>query len=596
MARRPEPWGRDAEAVSSPVTSTDPTRPATRSRRRVGIGDLVGGFVAGLYSVPEGIGYASVAGIGPMLGIYAGMVPVAVAAAVTGSVLMMSTLTSAIALTMGGILDQSGYSGDEIQRAVVTMALLAGLLMAALGVLKLGRIVDFVSNAVMTGFVMGVAILIMVGKFDEIFGYDPAGISNKVVKAADILVHPGAWDIPTAAVGLGTIALAFGLKAIPRLERYALVISVLVGTVVVWLLAADTTLISDEAAIPTGLAALPIPTSLSMLPDPTMIPDLLVGAGAIAIVALAQGAGIRPAFPNPDGSPSSASRDFLGQGLGNVAGAFFQATPTGGSLSRTAVAADGGATSRAAGLVAAATVLVLVVVFGPVVGQIPEAVIGGLLFVIGVELVLGRLPDARLAMSTGLRPALLFGVTLVLTLSVPLQWAIISGAFLSLVAFVVASASQGDLRRLVRDDGDWALSGEIPTTLPADEPLLLRYTGPNFFADVPTIVERLPSADPAAAGVLVLDMGVLQVPSSTMLKSLGRYHAALTSQGSGLVLIGVAPRPHAILERTGLLDQIGAQNVLASDARLTASIEDGERRGRERLVELRAAFPPAAPS
>jgi SulP family sulfate permease len=68
-------------------------------RPQRGIGNLIGGFVAGLYSVPEGIGYASLAGVNPMLGIYAGMVPVAVAAAATGSVLMMSTLTSAIALT-----------------------------------------------------------------------------------------------------------------------------------------------------------------------------------------------------------------------------------------------------------------------------------------------------------------------------------------------------------------------------------------------------------------------------------------------------------------------------------------------------------------
>ena len=189
-------------------------QPTTHGRG--GIGNIIGGFVAGLYSVPEGIGYASFAGVNPMFGIYSGMVPVAVAAAATGSVLMMSTLTSAIALTMGGILDGTGYTGDQVQQAVFTMALLAGGIMAGLGMLKLGRIVDFVSNAVMTGFVMGVAILIMVGKFDDIFGYDPAGISNKVVKAADILAHPGNWDPTTTAVGLGTIALAFALKAVPQ--------------------------------------------------------------------------------------------------------------------------------------------------------------------------------------------------------------------------------------------------------------------------------------------------------------------------------------------------------------------------------------------
>lgn len=309
---------------------TERARPTSRGR---GIGNAIGGFVAGLYSVPEGIGYAALAGIGPMLGIYAGMVPVA--AAFKGSVLMMSTLTSAIALTMGGILDEAAFTAAQVPQAVFTLALLAGLIMAALGALKLGTIVSYVSNAVMTGFVMGVAILIMVGKASDIFGYDP-DVSNKVVKAVDIVAHPGSWDLTTTVVGIGTIVLAFALKAVPRLERYALVMVVVVGTVVVWLLGVDVAVIADSFTIPTGLAALPIPTSLDELPDPAMIPSLLIGAISVAIVALAQGAGIRPAFPNPDGSPASASRDFLGQGLGNVAGAFFQAAPSGGSLSRTA--------------------------------------------------------------------------------------------------------------------------------------------------------------------------------------------------------------------------------------------------------------------
>lgn len=489
------------------------------TRKPGAVGDLVGGFVAGLYSVPEGIGYAALAGIGPSLGINAGMVPVAVAAAMTGSVLMMSTLTSAIALTIAGVLDQGGYAGDEIPQAVVTMALVAGLLMTALGALRLGKLVNYISNAVMTGFVTGVAVLIMVGKLDEIVGYDPDGSSNKVVKAVDILAHPGRWDATTAAVGLATIAAGFALKAVRPLARYALVLVVVAGTAVVWAFSIDTTTIADQATIATGLDALPIPREASQLPSLAMVPGLLAGSISIAIVALAQGAGIRPAFPNPDGSRADASRDFLGQGLGNVAGAFFQATPTGGSLSRTAVSAEGGATRRLAGLVAALSVALLVVLLGSVVAHIPEAVIGGLLLVIGVELVLGRLPDARLAWRTGTRPRLLFVLTLVLTLTVPLQWAILTGTALSLLAYLGAAGSAARLVRLEHDDEGWLVADDLPLTLPPDRPLVVRYTGPNFFAVVNTIVDELPAPDPGHPGVLVLDLGALDRYSSTMLSS-----------------------------------------------------------------------------
>lgn len=570
------------------MATIEGTRSVEQSGARTRIGDLIGGFVAGLYSVPEGIGYASLAGIGPMLGIYSGIVPIAVAAATTGSVLMMSTLTSAIALTMAGSLEGTGFTDAQIPQAVVTMALLAGLIMVALGALGLGRIVNFVSNSVMTGFVMGVAILIMVGKADDIFGYDPAGIGNKVVKAADVVTHPGQWDPATTLIGVGTIVLALGLKAVPRLERYALVLTVLIGTAVVWLLSVDTLLIADEATIPTGLAALPIPQGAETLPDPTMIPTLLLGSVSIALVALAQGAGIRPAFPNPDGSRSSSSRDFLGQGLGNVAGAFFQATPTGGSLSRTAVSADGGATSRVAGYVAAATVLLLVVFLGPVVGQIPEAVIGGLLFVIGVELVRGRMPDAILAWQTARRSMLLFALTLFLTLTIPLQWAIIVGAVLSLMAYVAASGGRADLYRAMRDEQGWRLTDDIPATLPSDEPLVLAYTGPNFFADVPGVFDRFPAATPGQPGVLVLDVGALQDFSSTTIRSLGKLHTRLREAGSGLVITAVTDASRQVLERVGMLERLGAENVLPNDQHLGASLEAGRQRGRELLAALRS--------
>jgi SulP family sulfate permease len=322
-----------------------------------------------------------------------------------------------------------------------------------------------------------------------------------------------------------------------------------------------------------------------------MVPELAVGSLAIAIVALAQGAGIRPAFPNPDGSRASASRDFLGQGLGNIAGAFFQSTPTGGSLSRTAVSAEGGAGRRTAGYVAAVSVVMLVVVLGSVVAHIPQAVIGGLLFVIGVELVVGRLPDARLAWRAGTTPMLLLAITLVLTLAVPLQWAIIGGTVLSLLAYIGASSRQAELQRLTRDDQGWMLVDDIPPVLPPDEPVLLQYTGPNFFAVATTVVDRLPAPDPDHPGVLVVNIGALQRYSSTMLKQLARYVTELTDAGSGLVLTGVGDEQRDTLTRTGLMDLIGAPNVLPPDPHPQVMTDRSLHRGRQLLAELRADRP-----
>ncbi len=569
----------ESDHVPEADTRADPSASAKKGR----IGGVIGGFVAGLYSVPEGIGYAQLAGINPMYGIYAGMAPVALAAVFTGSVLMMSTFTSAIALTMSGVLTDGGFSAAELPQAVFTLSLLVGVLMTVLGLLGWGKVVNFVSNAVMTGFVMGVAILITVGKFDDIFGYKPSGVSNKVVEALDILVHPGDWNITTTIVGLSTIAAVFALKAVRPLERYALVIVVFAGTFVVWVFGIDTKTIADIATIPSGLDAIPIPTSTAELPDLSMIGGLLAGAFSITLVALAQGAGIRPAFPNPDGSRSSSSRDFLGQGIGNIGGSLFQAAPSGGSLSRTAVSADGGARTRMAGYVAAATVLILVVVLSSVVSAIPSAVIGGLLFVIGVELVKGRMPDARLAWRAGRRSMLLFVVTLALTLTVPLQWGILIGAVLSLFAFVGSSAKSRAVQAYGRDDGGWFLTDDVPATLPIGDVTVVRLAGDDFFAEVPTLIDELPAPPPHGdgRGVLVLDLGNRQTFSSTSLKALEKYHADLSAADQSLVLTGASEGLRETLERTGLLAAIGPDNVLDHDPHLGADRDAGARRGRD---------------
>ena len=135
----------------------------------------------------------------------------------------------------------------------------------------------------------------------------------------------------------------------------------------------------------------------------------------------------------------------------------------------------------------------------------------------------------------------------------------------------------------------WRLDEDVPATLPSDQPVVLRYGGPNFFADVAGFADRLPTPDAAAPGVLVIDLGALEHFSATTLKSLSKLHAAFAAARSGVVLSGVEPGARDVLSRSGLLDQFGEQNVLASDPHIGASLDAGMRRGRELLSELQAA-------
>jgi SulP family sulfate permease len=132
--------------------------------------DLVSGFATGLFSIPEGMAYAKLAGVNPVYGLYSGMIKTIVASLTTGSVLMISTLTSAIALSTASFIQVAGIQHSQMPQALFTITFLVGAVMFVMGLLRLGSVVNFVSNAVMTGFVAGASLLII--------GQDPYAIKQ----------------------------------------------------------------------------------------------------------------------------------------------------------------------------------------------------------------------------------------------------------------------------------------------------------------------------------------------------------------------------------------------------------------------------------
>jgi sulfate permease, SulP family len=134
----------------SALEVTAPTPPARRfAFAPPKLSDVVAGLVAGLFSIPEGMAYAKLGGFNPVLGLYAGIIPTMVGAMTTGTVLMLTTLTSAIALSSSSALEQAGLEPTNAS-AIFTLTVLVGIIMALVGLLRLGALTSFVSNAVMT--------------------------------------------------------------------------------------------------------------------------------------------------------------------------------------------------------------------------------------------------------------------------------------------------------------------------------------------------------------------------------------------------------------------------------------------------------------
>lgn len=538
--------------------------------------DAASGAVTGLFSIPEGMAYAAIAGFNPVAGLYAGVVPAIVGSLTSRTVLMVTTLTSAIALTSQSVLSDAGLDPKSAGN-IAMLTVLVGVVMLLMGVLRLGVVMSFVSNAVMTGFATGIALQIIVGVLKDATGYTPQG-HNKLYQVGDWLVHVGDWQGAATLVAVVTVVVWAATRAVRRLESVALLVSMVVVSVGVAVAGTDVELVRDIAHIP---GALPSFTA----PDLSALPDLLTGACSVALVALAQAAGISPSMPNPDGSRSDVDADFRSQGYANVLGGLFQALPSGGSMSRTGVAVSAGARTRWAGVISGVFLALVVLVCGSLAERIPMPVIGGLILVVGGELIWGKRRDIALVLRTSWMSSAAMILTFLATTQLPLQQAIVIGAVLSLLLYCAQAARQAKLIALTRaPDGAWH-TGTPPKRLPAGEVTVLDYAGTSFFAELPQIESELPSVDEARDAVLVLVVRTLpDVPSSAVVKLLDRYARSLDKAGGRLILAGAQPALVRVLKSTGLSERLG---IVPSAPELLGPLTTAEAQGREWIAARR---------
>ena len=562
-----------------------------RLRKRLGRPtgpDVAAGVVTGLFSIPEGMAYAAIGGFNPLAGLYAGVVPPILGSLTAPTVLMVTTLTSAISLTGQSALSSAGLDPHSAGN-VATLTLLTGAVMLLMGVLRLGVAMSFVSNAVMIGFSTGIALRIITGVVKDATGYQPKG-HNQLVQLWNWIVHLNHWQFAPTAVALATIAVWAAARGVHRLESVSLLVAMVVVSAVVYALGTDVETVKDIARIP---ASLPHFTA----PAWSAVPDLLGGACAVALVALAQATGVAPSMPNPDGSRSSVNGDFLAQGVANVGGALFQALPSGGSLSRSGVAAGAGARTRWAGVISGVFLALVVLLFGKLAEHIPMPVIGALILIVGGELIWGKRRDITLVRHTSALSTAAMVATFLATTQFPLQQAIVLGAVLSLLLYCAQAARQVRLVGLVRDEanGSWR-TAPAPARLPPGEPTVLAYEGGSFFAELPRLESSLPDPARARNAVLILVLRTApDVPSSAIVKLLRRYAATLHDQGGRLVLAGVHPSLVALFERTGLAEQLGVDAVVPARGRLFASVEQALDEGRSWIEDRAGGNGPSSP-
>lgn len=523
--------------------------------------DGIAGLVLGVQSVPDGLAGGLLAAVNPLYGLYAYMIGTFTGALLTSSAFMAVQATGAMAIVVADV--ELVHTSDDPARALFTLAILTGVVMAVAGLFKLGSILRFVSNAVMVGFINAVGINIVLGQMGSFTGYESDG-ANRVLRALDTIVSPADLQWPTVLIGVATIVLIIVLER-TKLGPLGMVLAiVLTSAIVVVFGMDDVAQLRDIAEVP---RALPLPG----MPDLSLTFGLLVPALALAFVGLVQGAGISANFPNPDGSYPDASRDFIGQGAANIASGFFQGMPVGGSMSATSLVTAAGAKSRQANLIAGVVIGIVILVFGGAVGLIAMPAIAGLLMVVGYRTV--KPHDMKSVWKTGSTQAVVLTVTFVLTMIIPLQNAVMAGVGISLILYVIRQSNQVTIKEWRIDDDDNVIEHDPPETLAAHDVVVLQPYGSLFFAAAPVFESALPEVTADATGsVVILRLRGRSDMGTTFLDVLARYGESLNAVGSKLVIVSGDDQLNSQLVVTGVTDIVGSSNVYTSDERVGATV------------------------
>ncbi|WP_201774442.1 SulP family inorganic anion transporter [Demequina sediminicola] len=514
--------------------------------------DASSGVLLGIESVPDGLANAILAGVNPMAGLYAYMLGLTGGAFFTGTAMMAVGVTGAMALVVADV-NLSSYTDPTA--ALATLTLLTGIVMIIAGVARLGKLVRFVPTAVMTGFVAAVGVNIILGQFENITGVDPDQ-GNRILDALWTVTHPGDLNWWSTSLGLASIALIVWLSS-TRMGPMGMVLAVIIATGVAAALNAWTqgeiALVRDIAEIESGFPPV-------ALPDLTLVASLAVPALSLAFVGLIQGAAVTTNVADPERGPASNSKDFIGQGAGNIASGVFSGMPVGASMSGSTLVAQAGARSRTALLFAAFALAVTVLFLGDAVSAVAMPALAALLVTVGYAAI--KPEKVRTVLKTGPIQSTLMIVTFALTLLIPLHLAVLVGVGLGIVMFVSQTSNKLILKRLEVEAGGEIRESAPPQTLEGGSIEVLQPYGSMFFASSPVFDAQLPKVTSDSGGAIVIFRlrGIDQVGLSHI-DVLRRYCSSVIGQGGTVKFVLNDANVRQQFERERLVSLVGEDNV-----------------------------------
>jgi SulP family sulfate permease len=517
--------------------------------------DLIAGITGALIVLPQGVAFATIAGMPPEYGLYAAMIPAIIAALFGSSWHLVSGPTTAISIAVFAAMSPLADPGSpQFISMVLTLTFLTGLFQLILGLARMGVLVNFISHTVVIGFTAGAALLIAASQVKNFFGIAIERGAHFHVVIEQLILQFG--NINPWVTLVGAVTLASGILAkrfIPKLPY--MIVAMVIGSVVAYLLnqeiGVQTTLIKTVGALPSHLPPLSLPDFSYATIHKVIFPALIV-----TMLALTEAVSISRAIAVKSEQRIDGNQEFIGQGISNLFGSFFSSYASCGSFNRSGVNYAAGAKTPMATVYASLFLVLVLLLVAPLASYLPTAAMAGILFLVAWGLI-----DFHHIISIGktsVSETVVLWVTLLGTL-VDLEKGIFFGILLSLTLYLYRVSRPGIVQVVpAKEEGAYHFVGA------QDHPQcpqmsMVRINGAIFFGAVDHVQNSLQQIDeinPLQKSVLIVAGGIsfVDVAGAEMLAQEARRRRKM---GGGLYFYRCKDEIYKFLRKSDKLDEIG---------------------------------------
>jgi SulP family sulfate permease len=392
--------------------------------------DLIAGLTVAMIAIPQTMAYAIIAGVNPIYGLYSATLPAIIGSLFGSSSFLVTGASNASALAAASILVMFSQSPNYIYY-IFALTLVSGVIKLILGLLKQGNIIRFISNSVLTGFLTGVGVLIILNQVTNLLGLAKPVRIGTIEYLAHVIRSIKTVNLTVFGLGLATILLMVILKKINRKIPSALLVIILSAICVSVFNLGDLGVknVGDISAI----------TNFSLSFSLPGIPfkdwsTILIGGITISLFTLIETISVAKAYSEKAGEKFNASQEFVAQGLASIIGGFFSSIPTSGSPSRTTINYENGAKTKYAGVISGIIVLIAGFLLSKLIIYIPLASLAGIVIFSAISLI--DLDRINALWKTRRESKIIYLLTLIATLFLDIQYAIYIGIALSIFVYL----------------------------------------------------------------------------------------------------------------------------------------------------------------